>query len=127
MLHVTCALIERDGLLLAAQRRPDQANANQWEFPGGKVEPGESHAQCLHREICEELGGTIEILASLPPLDHHYAARNLSLQLWPFRCRWLRGEPQLLDHQALRWLPPARLFELDWSEADRRLVAREFG
>jgi 8-oxo-dGTP diphosphatase len=124
MLHVTCAIIERDGLILAAQRRSEQAHGGLWEFPGGKVEPGETHEACLRREIQEELAMDIDILVAWPALTHHYPEKNLDLCLWPFRCRWRSGEPQLLAHQALRWLPPAALASLAWSAADQRLLAQ---
>lgn len=115
---VVCALIERDGRVLLA-RRPDHKHlGGKWEFPGGKVEPGEAPAAALVREIREELGCTVEPVRSLPPGVHHYAAA--SIVLIPFVCRLATDniEPVGHEHTALAWVAPNDLLQHDLAPAD---------
>jgi 8-oxo-dGTP diphosphatase len=122
---VVAAAIERDGRYLAARRtKPDWA-AGRWEFPGGKVEPGESEGDALVREIREELGVEIAVGARVPgewPLHD-----DLVLHLYV--ATLTDGEPQPLDHHdELRWLAPADFGDVEWLESDVdavRAVARE--
>ncbi|HEY9841237.1 MAG TPA: (deoxy)nucleoside triphosphate pyrophosphohydrolase [Candidatus Obscuribacterales bacterium] len=116
LLQVSCALIYRDGLLLAARRSPTMPDPGLWEFPGGKVEPGESPAACLAREIQEELGVRIAIEKSLSPVRRRQAKRIL--ELLPFCCRLLAGEPQPHEHAEIFWATPAHLLTLTWIPAD---------
>ena len=116
ILHVACALIERDGRVLSVQRSAAMSLPLKWEFPGGKIEPGEDAADCLRREVREELGVEVEIGDSLPAAAHDYPA--FSVVLYPLRCRITSGEPTLHEHAAARWLSPADLFTVDWAEAD---------
>jgi 8-oxo-dGTP diphosphatase len=112
---VVAAAIERDGRYLAARRtKPDWA-AGRWEFPGGKVEPGESETAALVREIREELGVEIAVGARVPgewPLHD-----DLVLHLYV--ATLTDGEPQPLDHHdALRWITPEEFDEVAWLESD---------
>lgn len=103
--------------MLACQRSADQSHAGKWEFPGGKVEPGEEAAEALVREIREELGCAIGVGASLPPVEHSYP--SVTIRLMPYRCTLAEGdEPNALEHAALRWIPLNECSELDWAEAD---------
>lgn len=115
-IHVTCAIIERDGLVLVAQRSATMNLPLKWEFPGGKIDPGESPEQCLRRELVEELGIHIHIVQSLPPITHQYP--TFVVTLYPFVCAIESGEIVLHEHAALTWLPPDELHTLDWAEAD---------
>jgi len=115
-IHVACALIERDGLVLSVQRSAAMSLPQKWEFPGGKIEPGEDAAGCLRREVREELGVEVEIGDSLPTTAHDYPA--FSVVLYPQRCRIISGELTLHEHAAARWLSPADLFSVDWAAAD---------
>ena len=115
-LQVACALIERDGLLLAVQRSAAMSLPLKWEFPGGKIEPGENPATCLRREVREELGIEVATGDPLPPAAHDYPA--FSVVLYPLRCRITAGEVTLHEHAAARWLAPADLFTVDWAAAD---------
>ena len=115
-LHVTCAIIERDGLVLAAQRSATMSLPLRWEFPGGKIDPGESPEECLARELIEEMGICINLLKSLPATTHHYTL--FAITLYPFVCSIKSGEIVLHEHAAVTWLPPDKLFTLDWAEAD---------
>ena len=115
-IHVACALIERDGLVLAAQRSAAMNLPLTWEFPGGKLEAGESAEECLQRELMEEMGITITVGRSLPQHTHSYD--NLTVTLYPFLATILSGTITLHEHAAIVWLPPEELHTLDWAEAD---------
>ncbi len=120
-LQVACAVIVKDGLILATQRSATRSLPLKWEFPGGKLEAGESLRDCLLRELHEELGITVRIVQPLEPVTHRYPTFTVTLH--PFRCDQISGEPALYEHLAACWLPPERLHELDWAEADRPIIA----
>ncbi len=115
-LHVACALIERDGQVLSVQRGAAMSLPLKWEFPGGKLEHGESPADCLRREVREELGVEVHIGDSLPTVAHDYP--TFSVVLYPMRCRITSGELTLHEHADARWLSTADLLSVDWAEAD---------
>jgi 8-oxo-dGTP diphosphatase len=117
---VTCAIIERDGLVLAAQRGASMRMPLKWEFPGGKIEPGEGAEACLHRELMEEMGLRVVVKRALPPSTHRYPA--FTVELHPFVCAIRSGEMMLKEHHAVVWLRPDDLPTLDWVEADRAVV-----
>ena len=115
-LHVACALIERDGLLLSVQRSAAMNLPLKWEFPGGKMESGETAGDCVRRELREELGIEVEVVDSLPTTAHDYPA--FSVVLYPLHCRITSGQLTLHEHAAARWLSPADLLSVDWAAAD---------
>ena len=119
---VACAIIELDGKVLATQRSEAMSLPLKWEFPGGKIEDGETVSACLERELLEELGISIIVGAPLPPTTHRYPA--FAVTLYPFRCRIVAGEIALHEHAALAWLRPAELLTLDWAEADLPVIAQ---
>ncbi len=119
-LQVSCAIIEQDGLVLAAQRSEAMSLPLKWEFPGGKLHPHEKAADCLVREIKEELGVAISILSALPPSDWQYA--TFAITLYPFVCQLEPGKMKLAEHKAIAWVKPADLLNLDWAEADIPVV-----
>ena len=119
--HVTCAIIERDGLVLAAQRSRFMRMPLKWEFPGGKIEPGEGPEACLHRELLEEMGIRVAVKRVMPPSTHRYPAFTITLH--PFVCEILSGEMTLNEHRAVAWLKPEELPALNWVEADLAVVA----
>ena len=120
ILVVAAALYDAAGRVLIAQRPPGKHLAGRWEFPGGKVAPGESEAQALARELREELG--IEVRASRPfmRLTHDYTDRSVELSMWIVER--FSGVPRPLDAQLLRWVPPALLGGEDLLEADRPFI-----
>ncbi|WP_437921540.1 (deoxy)nucleoside triphosphate pyrophosphohydrolase [Sphingobacterium sp. LRF_L2] len=120
MLEVTCALIEHDKKILVCQRSEQMKMPLKWEFPGGKIEAGESKETCLKREIKEELGLTIEIIAALTPVLHHYP--EFTIMLHPFRCRFIDGKLLLAEHAQAAWIPAFELKQYDWAEADIPIV-----
>jgi 8-oxo-dGTP diphosphatase len=120
VLVVAAALYDAAGRVLIAERPQGRHLAGRWEFPGGKVAPGEAEAEALARELREELG--IEVEASRPfmRLNHAYADCSVELSLW-IVVRFA-GMPRALDGQRLKWVVPARLAEEDLLEADRPFV-----
>jgi len=120
-LHVACAIIERDGLILAVQRSATMSLPLKWEFPGGKIKTAETPTECLHREILEELGVKVDVLRAIPPTSHRYPSFIVTLH--PFVCRLAGGELCNHEHADLVWLPPEKLSTLDWAEADLPLIA----
>jgi mutator protein MutT len=119
-IHVACALIERDGLVLAAQRSATMNLPLKWEFPGGKLEADESAEECLQRELAEEMGIVISVGQRLPLHTHSYD--SFTVTLYPFICTIASGTITLHEHAAMVWLPPEKLHTLDWAEADLPVI-----
>lgn len=112
---VVGAAIVRDGRVLAARRTAPSEAAGRWEFPGGKVESGETPETALEREIAEELGCTVEVtgwLGGTAPIGETHV---LSVAI----ARLVRGEPTPDEHDQVRWLGPDELGDVDWLEPDR--------
>ncbi len=123
MLVVAAALVDAAGRVLVAQRPPGKSLAGLWEFPGGKVEPGERPEDALIRELEEELGIVVEdaALAPLTFASHAYPEMHLLMPLYV--CRHWRGEMVAREAQALRWMPPRNLHSLPMPPADAPLIA----
>ncbi|MCM0081875.1 (deoxy)nucleoside triphosphate pyrophosphohydrolase [Geomonas sp. Red32] len=119
-IHVACAIIERDGLVLAALRSASMNLPLKWEFPGGKIEEGEKPEECVKREVAEEMEVEVEVGRALTPHTHHYPA--FTVTLYPFVCRILSGEMVLHEHSEVRWLPAPDMHELDWADADFPII-----
>lgn len=93
-----------------------------WEFPGGKVEPGEGVEECLRRELVEEMGIRIAVGRPLTPATHEYP--TFTVTLYPYVCSIEEGEIiTLLEHSAISWLAAAQMHELDWADADLPIIA----
>ena len=123
VLVVACALVDADQRVLLAQRPADKSMAGLWEFPGGKVEPGETPEIALIRELSEELGIEVPI-ACLAPLtfsSHGYDEFHLLMPL--FICRKWTGIVQAREGQVLRWVRPAEMKDFAMPPADVPLVA----
>ncbi|AWN41136.1 (deoxy)nucleoside triphosphate pyrophosphohydrolase [Methylobacterium durans] len=122
LLVVAVALVDADGRVLLAQRPPGKQLAGLWEFPGGKVEPGERPEATLIRELAEELGITVEepCLAPLTFASHAYPDFHLLMPLYV--CRRWEGTPRSLEGQALRWVRPRALRDLPMPPADAPLI-----
>ena len=120
-IHVTCAIIEHEGRVLATQRSSTMSMPHKWEFPGGKIDPGETAEECLCRELWEEIGIEARIGRSLPASTHEYSTFTITLH--PFVCTIEEGEIVLHEHAALLWLLPSQLHTLDWAEADIPVLA----
>jgi 8-oxo-dGTP diphosphatase len=119
---VVCALIERQGQVLLARRPAHKHPALKWEFPGGKVDPGETAEAALVREIREELGCDIAIVGALPRLAHAYGPA--AVEMIPFVCRLSPDspEPHPAEHVEIRWVKPGELLAHDLAGADRPIV-----
>lgn len=115
-LVVTCAVIEQDGTVLIAQRKPDSHLALKWEFPGGKLEWGEDPRSGLKREIREELGIEIEVGDVLEIVSHTYEDRHVLLIA--YACRYQAGNVKLLDVHDVRWVKPDELRTVELAPAD---------
>jgi 8-oxo-dGTP diphosphatase len=121
MIQVSCAIIVNSiGKVLVTQRSINMPLPLKWEFPGGKIEAGETAEECLIREIREELNIEIQITGSLPPNDHQYPDKLI--RLIPFICRQKDGEIILKEHASYKWLDAKDLLDLDWAEADVGVV-----
>jgi mutator protein MutT len=116
---ISQASIERDGAFLVTRRLEGTHLAGMWEFPGGKIGSGETHAQALVREIREELDADVDVGALLFETQFDYAERRVSLHF--YRCT-LRGEPKPLLGQEMKWVPRADLRALDFPPADADLI-----
>ena len=119
-IHVACAIIERDGLVLAALRSASMHLPLKWEFPGGKIEAGEGREECLKRELVEEMGVQIAVGRALTPATHEYPA--FTVTLYPYVCSIVSGEITLHEHSAISWLPAVRMHELEWADADYPII-----
>ena len=123
LLVAACALVDVDGRVLMCQRPQGKSLAGLWEFPGGKLEAGETPETCLIRELKEELD--IEVAsACLAPFvfaSHGYEAFHLLMPL--YLCRRWEGTPRAVEHPQIRWIRPAQMSELPMPPADEPLVA----
>jgi 8-oxo-dGTP diphosphatase len=122
LLVAACALIDSDGRVLIAQRPPGKAMAGLWEFPGGKIEAGESPEQSLIRELKEELGISVQepCLAPFSFASHTYAEFHLLMPLYV--CRRWEGTPVAHEHALLKWVKPAELSKYQMPPADLPLI-----
>ena len=119
-LKVSAALIFRRGSLLITQRHAKAHLGGLWEFPGGKLEAGETFEQCLVREIREELGVEISVKSLFAEITHDYPERSVHLKF--FRCELVSGEPQPLDCAAVKWVKQNELTDFEFPAADVQLL-----
>ncbi len=119
MTPVVAAVIERDDRFFLTRRHAGTHLEGLWEFPGGKVDAGETHQQALRREIREELGATIEVHDLVFEITHEYPDRTIVLFF--YRCT-LTGEPQPLLGQEMRWVRRQELPSLGFPPADGELI-----
>lgn len=116
---VLAAVIERDGKLLVTRRLEGTHLSGLWEFPGGKCEAGETHEDCLQRELLEELGTRAEVGSEILVTEHEYPTRTVRLH---FRWGRLLGDPRPLLGQEMRWVARSELADLEFPPADRDLI-----
>jgi 8-oxo-dGTP diphosphatase len=119
-LHVVAAVIERDGCFLVTRRQAGVHLAGLWEFPGGKVAPGESHEDALRREMLEELNTDVAVRSVVTTAAHAYDDRHVTLHF--YECE-LTGTPRPLLGQEMRWVPRSELRGLGFPPADEELIA----
>jgi 8-oxo-dGTP diphosphatase len=117
MVEVVAAILEREGRVLICRRRPEQSHPLQWEFPGGKVEPGETPPQALARELEEELGILGTAGEEIARYQFTYPGKQ-PITLIFFRVAGFDGEPRNLIFHEMRWEPRRNLMEFDFVEGD---------
>jgi 8-oxo-dGTP diphosphatase len=122
LLVVACALVDKDGRVLIAQRPPGKALSGLWEFPGGKLQPGEGPETCLIRELREELGITVEAACLAPLSFASYAYEKFHLLMPLFICRKWQGIAMPLEGQRLAWVRPGKLPDHEMPPADAPLI-----
>lgn len=115
-INVVGAVILRDGQVLCAQRGQASALGGMWEFPGGKIEAGETPREALEREIVEELHCQVEVGTEVTTTTHEYDFGIVILTT--FYCELVAGEPRLTEHADVLWLEPEKLGSLIWAPAD---------
>ncbi|MCR5138562.1 MAG: (deoxy)nucleoside triphosphate pyrophosphohydrolase [Bacteroidaceae bacterium] len=120
-IEVVAAIIHRQGCVLATQRGYGEWK-DWWEFPGGKMEPGESPEEALKREIWEELETIIVVENLLTTVEWDYPKFHLTMHC--FICHIESGHPVLLEHEAARWLSREQIDDVDWLPADMIVVDR---
>lgn len=119
---VAAAIIQRNGTILIAQRPPNGLLGGLWEFPGGKLQEGETLAQALQREICEELQA--EVAVNEPFGIYQHAFTHFRITLHAFRCRLVGGEPRPLEASDIRWVRPDELHDYPMGKVDRQIASR---
>ena len=118
-IRVVAAIIEKDGCIFATQRGYGDYK-DWWEFPGGKIEPGETPQQALRREIQEELDTEIEVGEHLITVEYDYPKFHLVMDC--FICRIVRGQLTLIEHEAAKWLPIDDMWQVKWLAADVKVI-----
>ena len=118
-IEVVAAILHRDGAYFATQRGYGEFEG-MWEFPGGKIEPGESREVALKREIQEELGVDIAIENLLCTTEYDYPSFHLTMHC--YLCRIASGEIELREHKSALWLTANRLDDVAWLSADKEVV-----
>ena len=118
---VAAAVIRRDGAVLLARRRSGKSHAHLWEFPGGKIEPGETPEACLARELHEEFRIQVAVEGYLLTVRHAYPEGVIEMHA--YAVRHLGGQFQLIDHDAVAWVPLAELDGYAVPAADLPIVA----
>lgn len=122
-LRVAVGVVECDGEVLIAQRQKDKHLAGLWEFPGGKVEPGESLGQALNRELAEELdldAGVPDDVTAWQTVDFDYSEKSVRLEFVRVRLDRRRGKG--VEGQPVRWVAITRLQEVDFPPANRAII-----
>lgn len=117
IINVVGAILIKEGKILCAQRGGEKSLPYLWEFPGGKIEQGETPQEALHRELIKEL--KIEVVVSDEIFDvASYTYDFGTVNLTTFICQLELGEPVLTEHVAIKWLAPNEIKALDWAPAD---------
>lgn len=121
---VAAGIIWRGDRFLAAERPSGSSHEGFWEFPGGKIEEGESPGDALAREICEELGITVTESVFWQIIEHAYPERAIHVCLHFFHVRRFEGDPAPMENQRLRWVTTEEALALNFLPADHRILAQ---
>ena len=117
---VVCGIIECNEMVLAAKRNKKQSNAGLWEFPGGKIDPGELPVDALKRELFEELGIMVAVYNQIQAVNYEYPW--IAIELIPFVCKINSGVPFAHEHEEVRFFTIKELDLLDWAPADLQVI-----
>ena len=120
-IEVVATIIQREGAYFATQRGYGEFEG-MWEFPGGKIEPGESRDVALKREIQEELGVDMAIENILCTTEYDYPSFHLTMHC--YLCSIASGEIELREHKSARWLRPEEFGSVEWLPADKDVISR---
>ena len=117
-IHVVAAVVEHDRQVLCMRKGATRYDytAFRWEFPGGKIEPGETPRQALHRELLEEMDYDVEVGEHLMTVDYCYPDFDITMEA--YRCKAMSRKLTMREHTDCRWLPHQQLLTLDWCAAD---------
>lgn len=120
VVEVVSAVIKKDNKIFCAQRNLSKSMGGKWEFPGGKIEEGETREEALGREIKEELDSDIVVDKYLMTIEHDYPTFHITMHA--YLCTLVKGELILKEHNDSAWLSKEGLLELDWADADKPIV-----
>jgi 8-oxo-dGTP diphosphatase len=120
MQKVIAAILEKNGKVLIARRKKDDPLQDKWEFPGGKVEQGETHEACLKRELMEELGINVKVGEFVA--SSSYAYSHISIELIAYRVFHISGEIAVSDHEEIKWVSVDDLERYDFPAADKPII-----
>lgn len=124
MLEVTAAVIRQNGRLLICQRPVNKDYGLLWEFPGGKIEMGETGEQCIVRECQEELGITLNVERELTDVVYESQAQTVHLHF--YLCDIIAGIPENKEHHAIAWISPDEIAKYEFCPADRKMLQVEY-
>lgn len=124
MLVVAAAVVEREGRVMLCQRLPNAHNGLKWEFPGGKLEAGESPEVALARELREELGIAVSVGRVRDVVFHRYPDRDVLVLF--YGCAVVDGEPKTVECNAIAWVAPGEMSGYDFAGADLAFVRRNY-
>ena len=119
-IDVAIGVVKRDGRILICQRKSEDTFGGLWEFPGGKLEPGEALEDCLSREMMEELAIEVKVVKKLTIISHQYPRSRVTLH--PFLCGHAGGEPRAIECQQFKWVKAEELKEHAFPPANESLV-----
>ncbi len=120
MIQVTAAILKKEGRILIARRKKGKHMGDKWEFPGGKIDPGETPEECLARELTEEF--SIQARVGRFLLSTRYQNEQVSLELLAYEAEHLSGDFQLREHEEIRWVLPEEAVQFDLADSDRTIA-----